>query len=88
MSDRQDGQQVQHMRYFIDYTAEGKSLYDYQGEEFLSSSDALDFAQATAQALQNHLGGIWQGWTVEVRSADGKKHFSLLIDNNMTPVAA
>lgn len=75
------------MRFFIDYTAEGKSLYDYQGEEFLSSNDALDFAEATAQALQNHLGGIWKGWSVEVRSAEGKKFFSLPIDG-AAPIAA
>jgi len=75
------------MRFFIDYTAEGQSLYDYQGEEFLSSSDVLDFAQATALTLHNHLGGIWKGWSVEVRSAEGKKYFSLPIDS-MTALAA
>lgn len=69
------------MRFFIDYTAEGQSIYDYQGEEFLSSNDVLDFAQATVQTLQNHLGGRWKGWTVEVRSPDGKKIFSLPIDS-------
>jgi hypothetical protein len=67
------------MRFFIDYTGEGQSLYDYHGEEFLSSNDALDFAQTTAQTLQNQLGDRWKGWSVEVRSADGKKVFSLPI---------
>jgi hypothetical protein len=36
------------MRFFIDYKARDQSLYDYQGDEFLSSKDALDFAQETA----------------------------------------
>lgn len=75
------------MRFFIDYTAEGQSIYDYHGEEFLSSDDVLDFAQATAQSLQNHLGNRWKGWSVEVRSAEGKKIFSLPIDG-AAPVPA
>ncbi len=69
------------MRFFIDYTAKGQSLYDYQGEEFLSSNDALDFAKATAQALKNNLAGLWKGWSVEVRNVEGKKYFSLPIDS-------
>jgi hypothetical protein len=75
------------MRFFIDYTAEGQSLYDYKGEEFLSSNDAFNFAEATAQALKNNLSGLWKGWSVEVRSAEGEKYFSLPIDNS-APVAA
>lgn len=70
------------MRFFIDYKAEGESLYDYQGEEFLSSDDALDFAQSTVLALKNNLSGLWKGWSVEVRSAEGKKYFSLPIDSS------
>lgn len=75
------------MRFFIDYTAEDQTLYDYKGEDFLNPNDALDFAQATAQALYNHLDSIWKGWSVEVRSAEGKKYFSLPIDD-MPPIAA
>jgi hypothetical protein len=41
-------QRVEPMRFFIDYKARDQSLYDYQGDEFLSSKDALDFAQETA----------------------------------------
>jgi hypothetical protein len=36
------------MRFFIDYTTTGQSLYDYQGDEFMSSKNAFDFAEATA----------------------------------------
>lgn len=75
------------MRFFIDYTAEGQSLYDYKGEEFLSSNDAFNFAEATAQALKNDISGLWKGWSVEVRCAEGKKYFSLPIDN-LAPAAA
>ena len=75
------------MRFFIDYTAEGQSLYDYKGEEFLSSDDAFNFAEATAQALKNNLSGLWKGWSVEVRNAEGKRYFSLPIDN-LAPAAA
>ena len=74
------------MRFFIDYTAEGQSLYDYQGEEFLSCNDAFDFAEATAHALKNDLAGLWKGWSVEVRSAEGTKYFSLPIDNALPAI--
>jgi two-component system, chemotaxis family, chemotaxis protein CheY len=68
-------------RFFIDYTTKDQSLYDYQGEEFLNSADALDFAEATAQALKNSLNGDWIDWTVQVRNAEGVKLFSLAMAN-------
>jgi CheY-like chemotaxis protein len=65
------------MRFFFDYTARDQSLRDYQGDEFLSAKDAFDFAEATARNLKNNLNGDWRGWSVEVRDAEGKVHFSL-----------
>jgi hypothetical protein len=65
------------MRLFIDYKTKGQSLYDYQGEEFMSSKDAFDFAEQTAQSLKNKLDGDWVGWSVEVRDAEGRQYFSL-----------
>ena len=65
------------MRFFFDYTAEDRSLRDYQGDEFLSTADAFDFAEATAQALKSSLNGDWIGWSVEVRDAAGTKYLSL-----------
>ena len=65
------------MRFFFDYTAKGQSLRDYHGDEFLSAHDALDFAEATAQALMSNLNGDWIGWSVEVRDAAGKKYVAL-----------
>jgi hypothetical protein len=67
------------MRFFLDYKTKDKSLYDYQGDEFMSSKDAFDFAQATADSLKNTLAADWTGWSVEVRDADGKKYFSFLV---------
>jgi hypothetical protein len=67
-------------RFFFDYATKDHSLYDYQGEEFLSSGDALDFAEATAQALKNSINGDWIDWTVQVRNAEGKNIFSLPVD--------
>jgi len=75
------------MRFFLDYTTQGQSLYDYQGDEFLSSKDAFEFAEATAQALKNSLKGDWTGWSVEVRNAEGRKLFTLPVDV-ATPLAA
>ena len=67
-------------RFFFDYTTKDRSLYDYQGDDFLSTGDAYEFAQATAQSLKNSLAGDWIGWSVEVRNAAGKKLFSLPVD--------
>ena len=65
------------MRFFFDYTAKDQSLRDYHGDEFLNAHDALDFAEATAQALKSDLNGDWIGWSVEVRDAEGTKYLSL-----------
>ncbi|MFY9761664.1 MAG: response regulator [Xanthobacteraceae bacterium] len=65
------------MRFFFDYTTTDQSLRDYQGDEFLSSKGAFDFAAATAQTLRSSLNGEWAGWSVEVRDANGTKYFSL-----------
>jgi hypothetical protein len=67
------------MRFFIDYTAKDRSLYDYQGDEFMSSKDAFDFAQETARSLKTTLDGEWIGWSVEVRDAEGRKYFSFSV---------
>jgi two-component system, chemotaxis family, chemotaxis protein CheY len=60
-----------------DYTAKDQSLCDYQGDEFLSSEAAFDFAEATAQALKSSLNDDWKGWSVEVRDAAGTIYFSV-----------
>jgi hypothetical protein len=61
-----------------------RSLYDYQGDEFLSSKDAFDFAQATAHSLKNALDADWTGWSVEVRDAGGKRYFSFPLATGQT----
>jgi CheY-like chemotaxis protein len=65
------------MRFFFDYTTDDRSLRDYRGEEFRSPDDALDFAEAIAQAMKSNLSGDWMDWSVEVRGAEGTKYFSL-----------
>jgi len=65
------------MRFFFDYTSKEKSLYDYQGDEFISSQAAIEFAEATVQVLKHSLAGVWVGWSIEVRDAEGKKFFAL-----------
>jgi len=67
------------MRFYFDYTTKGESLYDYQGEELLSTEDAYDFAAATAQTLKNRLDGDWAGWSIDVRNAEGRKYFSIAV---------
>lgn len=71
------------MRLFFDYTADDRSIYDYHGSEFSTAQGAMDFAQAIAQDLWNSLSGEWNSWSVEVRTPEGKKLFSVPV----TPTA-
>jgi Domain of unknown function (DUF6894) len=74
-------------RFFFDYTTEDQSLYDYCGHEFVSMQSAIDFAQETVQVLQHSLAGGWNGWSIEVRNAEGKKFVALPI-GTAGPIAA
>jgi Domain of unknown function (DUF6894) len=69
------------MRFFFDYSTNGRSLYDYRGDEFQSPQSAIEFAEATAQYLKHSLSIDWIGWWIEVRNADGMKFFSLPVDS-------
>jgi hypothetical protein len=75
------------MRFFFDYTTEDQSLYDYEGNEFGGPRGAIDFAKAIAHDMKHRLAGEWGNWSVEVRSAQGDKIYSLRIDT-ATPLAA
>ena len=73
-------------RFFFDYTTDDRSLYHYRvrlGK--LAKCD--DFAQATVQLLQHSLAGGWDGWSIEVRNAEGKKFVALPI-GTAGPIAA
>lgn len=74
-------------RFFFDYTTDDQLLYDYCGHEFVSPQSAIDFAQATVQLLQHSLAGGWEGWSLEVRNAEGKKFVALPI-GTAGPIAA
>jgi hypothetical protein len=68
------------MRLFFDYTAaECESLRDYQGNEFLSIREAIEFAEATAELLTQSLASDWSGWSIEVHNAWGDKLYSLAV---------
>jgi hypothetical protein len=75
------------MRFFFDYTTKDQSLYDYQGNEFRNSQNAIEFAEAMAQFLRDSLTGEWSGWSVEVRNAEGKKFFSLPVGGSASIAA-
>jgi hypothetical protein len=64
-------------RYFFDITTRGRSLYDYQGDEFRSHQGACQYAQAIALDLKLSLNNEWAGWIVEVRDAVGHKLLSI-----------
>ena len=75
------------MRFFFDYTSKDQALYDYQGDEFRSSKSAIGFAKEIAQDWRHSLTGSWNGWSIEVRNAEGIKFFSLSVDAT-EPLAA
>ena len=68
-------------RFFFDYRTKDQSVYDYQGDEFLSAQSAIEFAHATAQVLTHSLSGDWAGWSIEVRNPEGMKLFSVAVDS-------
>jgi hypothetical protein len=76
------------MRYFFDYTTADRSLYDFRGDDFQSSRDAIEFAQATAEVLKHSLSEDWTGWSVVVRCCQGKNLFSLPVKSSGEPIAA
>jgi hypothetical protein len=67
------------MRFYLDYRQGDKSLYDYDGDDFLSLGDVCEFAIATAQSLKHSLSDDWSGWSVEVRNPQGNMVFSVII---------
>jgi hypothetical protein len=71
---------VQDHAFLFDYTAKDQALYDFRGDEFPSSVAAIDFATEIALNLKHSLTSDWIGWTVEVRSAEGKEIYSLPVD--------
>ena len=74
-------------RFFFDYTAKDQSLFDYRGQEFRSAASALDFAQEIVQNLKHSMATNWAGWSVDVRTADGEKYFSLPVDSDLLNAA-
>jgi hypothetical protein len=69
-------------RFFFDMTTTEQSLFDYKGHEFGSPRSAHDFAEAIVHDLKTSLTTNWDGWSVEVLNAHGKKFFSLPIDRH------
>jgi hypothetical protein len=67
-------------RFFFDYTAKNQAVYDYRGDEFGSIESAIEFAHETANILQHDPTGVWFGWSIEVRNAEGKRFFSLPLE--------
>jgi hypothetical protein len=65
------------VRFFFDFTRKNHSLNDYEGVEFRTFRSARDYADAITCQMRNSLSGEWIGWRVDVRSADGRKFFSM-----------
>ena len=74
-------------RYFFDFTTRDRSLFDYRGDEFLSSRAACEYAEMIASDLKHRPDGEWSGWSVEVRSIEGKKILALPV-GSAEPLAA
>ena len=73
-------------RFFFDYTTDDRRYTIIAGtSRKLAKCDR--FAQATVQILQHSLAGGWDGWSIEVRNAEGKKFVALPI-GTAGPIAA
>jgi hypothetical protein len=73
--------------FFFDLTTTDQSLYDYRGDAFSSSQSAVEFAQETVCMLKQSLSDDWNGWSLEVRNAEGKKFFSLPVKTDLFDAA-
>jgi hypothetical protein len=71
------------MRFFFDYSARDRSLYDFHGEEFQTPGAAIEFGEAIVENLIHRLDGAWIGWQVEVRNAEGIKFEALPVCDEM-----
>jgi hypothetical protein len=68
-------------RFFFDYRTSDQALYDYGGQEFRSVQSAEEFAQMIVQDLSYSLTTDWNGWSVEVRDAEGRRFLSLPVEH-------
>jgi len=66
-------------RYFFDLGREGQSVYDHQGRDFQNDDAAYQLAELIALDLE--VEGEWVGWTVAVRSPEGRSIFSIPVAN-------
>jgi hypothetical protein len=62
-------------RYFFDLGTRWRAMYDYEGREFAALDAAYQLAELIALDLE--VDGDWSGWSVAVRSAEGKRIFLL-----------
>jgi hypothetical protein len=68
------------MRFFFDYRTRDQAIYDYGGDYFQNLQSAIEFAAAIAEDLKNSLTENWNGWSIEVRNAEGMKLSSISIE--------
>jgi len=60
-------------KFFFDRVSRDRSEYDYRGLEFPTLEKARQLAELIALDLGIEDEGSWAGWTISVRSADGKQ---------------
>jgi hypothetical protein len=70
-------------RFFFDYRTSDQALYDYGGQEFRSIGSAEEFAQMIVQDLSCSLTNDWNGWSVEVLNAEGRRLLSLPVEHSL-----
>lgn len=68
--------------YFFDLAGQGGSEYDYRGRAFSEPLQAYQLAQLIAHDLEVDRGDDLAGWSVNVRSADGRQIYSVPIQNS------
>jgi hypothetical protein len=69
-------------RFFFDVCTTSGPLPDYEGQEFHLDEDVRKYAEHFVLKLQASDLFVWAGATAEVRNGDGKKLFSIPVQES------
>ena len=67
-------------RYFFDLVTKQRSEFDYSGRELPTPDKAFRLAELIALDLALEPEEPWLGWSVKVRSEDGREFFSVPVE--------
>jgi hypothetical protein len=69
-------------RYFFDVVGRQRSEYDYHGRDLPTPENAYQLAELIALDLGIEHENQWIGWTVNVRTPEGRELFSIPVESS------